>query len=176
MNLPQFCSTCGSPLKEENRDGVNRLVCSDNTCNYVFWNNPTPVLAAIVQQGDNVILVQSIGWPEHWYALVTGFLEAGESPEDGVRREVEEEIGLIPKSINFVGLYSFFRMNQLLITYHVEVEEGEVTLQTSELSDYRIVPIEEVQPWDAGTGHAVRDWLRTKGYERTLTPLNSIKK
>lgn len=176
MNAPKYCSTCGSLLQQEMRDGIERLVCSDKTCTYVFWNNPTPVVAAIVQQGDNVILVQSIGWPEHWYALVTGFLEAGESPEKGVKREVEEEVGLIPKAINFVGLYSFFRMNQLIIAYHVEVENGEVTLQTSELSDYRIVPIKDVQPWNAGTGKAVRDWLRTQGYERELLPLNAIKK
>ena len=175
MASPKHCSTCGNLLKLEMRDDKERLVCSDETCDYVFWNNPTPVVAAIVQQGKNVILVQSIGWQKHWYALVTGFLEAGESPEDGVRREVEEEVGLTPKSINFVGLYSFFRMNQLIIAYHVEVGEGEVKLQTSELSDYKIVPIEKVQPWDAGTGHAVRDWLRTQGYERKLVSLNDIK-
>ncbi|NJN78500.1 MAG: NUDIX domain-containing protein [Saprospiraceae bacterium] len=175
MQASKFCLTCGNPLEEKMRDGRNRLVCSDNTCDYVFWNNPTPVVAAIVQQGENVILVQSIGWQKHWYALVTGFLEAGEHPESGVKREVEEEVGLTPKSIHFVGLYSFVRMNQLIIAYHVEVGEGEVKLQTSELSDYKIVPIEKVQPWDAGTGHAVRDWLRTKGYERKLIPLNEIR-
>lgn len=175
MTAPKYCSTCGSPLKLAQRDGRERLICTDNTCDYVLWNNPTPVVAAIVQQGENIILVQSIGWEKHWYALVTGFLEAGESPEEGVKREVEEEVGLTPKAIHFVGLYSFFRRNQLIIAYHVEVEDGAVQLQTSELSDYKIVPIEKVQPWDAGTGHAVRDWLRTQGYERELIPLNDIR-
>ncbi len=175
MGLPKYCSTCGNPLKQEIRDDRERLVCGSDSCDYVFWNNPTPVLAAIVQQGSNVILVQSIGWQKHWYALVTGFMEANETAEDGIMREVQEEIGLTPISINFVGLYSFFRMNQLLIAYHVEVPEGEVQLQTSELSDYKIIPIEAVQPWNAGTGEAIRDWLRTKGYERELLPLDAIK-
>jgi NAD+ diphosphatase len=176
MALPQYCSTCGSKLELQKRDELERLVCSDESCDYVFWNNPTPVVGAIVQQGDNIILVQNIGWPKHWYALVTGFLEANESAEDGIKREVEEEIGIVPKTVNFVGLYPFFRMNQLLIIYHVEVDENaEVVLQANELVDYRKVPIAEVQPWDAGTGHGLRDWLRTKGYERELISLNDIK-
>lgn len=176
MNAPNYCSTCGSKLKVSMRDEVERLVCSDDTCDYVFWNNPTPVVGAIVQQGDHIILVQNVGWPEHWYALVTGFLEANESAEDGIKREVKEEIGIVSESVNFVGLYPFFRMNQLLIIYHVVVDENaEVVLQTSELAAYKKVPIAEVQPWDAGTGHGLRDWLRTQGYERALTPLNEIK-
>jgi len=172
---PKFCSTCGSSLKLEMRDR-ERLVCSDETCDFVSWNNPIPVVGAIVQQGENIILVQNIGWPKHWYALVTGFLEAGETPEEGIKREMEEEIGLAPTEVNFVGMYPFHRMNQLLIIFHAKVDENaEVKLQADELADYRKVLIEEIQPWDAGTGHAVRDWLRTKGIERDLIPLNEIK-
>jgi NAD+ diphosphatase len=172
---PEFCSTCGSQLKTEMRDR-ERLVCSSETCDFVLWNNPIPVIGAIVQQGENVILVQSIGWPKNWFALVTGFLEAGEMPEEGIKREVEEEIGLVPTEVNYVGMYPFYRMNQLLIIYHVKVDENAaVKLQLDELADYKKVPIAEVQPWDAGTGHAVRDWLRTKGFERELISLNDIK-
>ncbi len=172
---PEFCSTCGSQLKMEMRDR-ERLVCSDETCDFVHWNNPIPVIGAIVQQDENVILVQSIGWPKNWYALVTGFLEAGETPEEGIVREVEEEIGLVPTEVNYIGIYPFHRMNQLLIIYHVKVDENAtVKLQLDELADYKKVPIEEVQPWDAGTGHAVRDWLRTKGFERELISLDEIK-
>lgn len=172
---PQFCSTCGSQLKIEMRDR-ERLVCSDESCDFVHWNNPIPVIGAIVQQGENVILVQSIGWQKHWYALVTGFLEAGETPNEGIVREVEEEIGLVPTEVNYIGMYPFHRMNQLLIIYHVKVDENaEVVLQANELADYKKVPIAEVQPWDAGTGHAVRDWLRTKGFERALVSLDEIK-
>ena len=141
---PEFCSTCGSQLKMEMRDR-ERLVCSDETCDFVHWNNPIPVIGAIVQQDENVILVQSIGWPKNWYALVTGFLEAGETPEEGIVREVEEEIGLVPTEVNYIGIYPFHRMNQLLIIYHVKVDENAtVKLQLDELADYKKVPIEEV--------------------------------
>lgn len=170
MKPPKFCQQCGNPLTKGIRNGEPRLVCSDDTCDYVHWNNPIPVVAAIVEHEGHVILVRSIGWPAGWYGLVTGFLEKGEMPDTGVVREVEEEVGLEVLEVNYIGMYPFYRMNQLLITYHVKAE-GTVKLDITELEDYKAVPIEKVQPWNAGTGIALRDWLRTKGIERELVSL-----
>lgn len=171
MKPPKFCVQCGSPLTKGLRNGEERLVCSSETCNYVHWDNPTPVVAAIVEYNGHVILVRSIGWPAGWFGLVTGFLEKGEMPEKAVEREVLEEVGLSALEVNYIGMYPFYRMNQLIIAYHVLAEEGEIKLDTSELEDYKLVPIEKVRPWNAGTGVALRDWLRTKGIERELVPL-----
>lgn len=166
MQQPKFCATCGSLLEEKMRDGYKRFVCTSDSCDYVFWNNPTPVVAAIVEHDDdNLVFVQSIGWPKHWYALVTGFLEFGELPEEGVKREVKEEVGLEVEEVNFVGMYTFKRMNQLIIAYHVKAT-GTINLDTTELADYKIVPIEKARPWPAGTGKALKEWLLTRGYDR----------
>ncbi|MEN0044641.1 MAG: hypothetical protein AAF769_12810, partial [Pseudomonadota bacterium] len=64
----------------------------------------------------------------------------------------------------FLGLYPFYRMNQLLICYHVTVGDGDIVLDASELEGYREVPLAEVRPWASGTGYALRDWLATRGY------------
>ncbi len=117
-----------------------------------------------------MIQVQSIGWPKTFYALVTGFLEHKETPEEAVLREVKEEIGLEARIESFIGMYTFYQRNQLLLIYHVMAEAGAVKLDETELSDYREVPIAEVQPWPAGTGIAVQDWLHSRGYERELRP------
>ena len=167
MTQPKFCQKCGTPLVKKYLKDKDRLVCSSEKCNYVHWNNPTPVVAAVVEYGEDVVLVQSIGWPPTWFGLVTGFLEAGEMPEEGVRREVEEETGLEVEEVNYIGMYPFYRMNQLLIAYHVKAS-GLVNIDTSELAAYKLVPITKVRPWSAGTGLALRDWLRTKGIERDL--------
>ena len=60
------------------------------SCDYVFWNNPTPVVAAIIELNDTIILVRNKGWPEKMYGLITGFLEKGEPPEAGILRELEK--------------------------------------------------------------------------------------
>ena len=167
MKTAKFCAQCGNPLTQGIRNGETRLVCSSDACTYVHWDNPIPVVAAIVENKGNVVLVRSIGWPKSWYGLVTGFLEKGEMPEAAVIREVKEEVGLSVQSVNYIGMYPFYRMNQLIIAYHI-LAEGEIELDTTELEDYKIIPIEKVRPWSAGTGIALRDWLRTKGIEREL--------
>jgi len=118
----------------------------------------------VVERNEQVVLVQSIGWPKEFYGLVTGFLEKNEDPADAVLREVKEEIGLDAQMGKFLGLYPFFRRNQLIIAYHVVAHEGEIVLQESELAAYKEVPIKKVRPWPSSTGFALNDWLVGEGY------------
>ena len=164
----KYCPQCGSPLIQLPISGRDRLTCQDAQCGFVHWNNPIPVVAAIVEHDDHVVLVRNVGWPEHWYGLVTGFLESGEMPEEGVLREVEEEIGLKPEMQSYIGMYEFYRANQLLIAYHVTVNSHDVNLCRHEIADHKWVHVEEVKPWTAGTGVALRDWLSARGIERDL--------
>ena len=137
---------------------------------------PNARLAAIVQAEDSVVLVRAMGWPEDWFGLVTGFHESGETAEDGVVREVKEELGLECQVESLVGVYSFFQMNQVIIAYHVLLDKGDIKLDARELVDYKKIPIEELQPWPSGTGKAVQDWLKTKGIEKEPMPFLRAKK
>ncbi|MGH8530662.1 MAG: NUDIX domain-containing protein [Nevskiales bacterium] len=154
MKPPKFCPDCAASLAATERDGAMRLVC---VCGYVHWNNPTPVVAAIVERDGCVLLARNKTWPGEWFGLITGFLEANEHPEQGVLREVQEELGLSGEIVGFVGHYVFDRMNQIILAYHVRAA-GEVTLG-DELAAYKAVPIDQLRPWPFATGEAVRDWL-----------------
>lgn len=157
-----FCPNCARPLTRGLRDGVERVLCPDaEGCGYVFWNNPTPVVAAIVEHEGKIVLARNAAWPPEWYALITGFLEAGESPEAGILREVQEELALDGEIVEFVGLYEFRRMNQLIIAYHVRAT-GTIQL-SDELVDFRHYLPEEINPWPQGTGQAVREWQARRG-------------
>ena len=95
-NRIKFCGQCGAALVRRlvEKEGVQRMCCSNApACNFIFYNNPTPVVGAIVEHGDSVVLVRNVGWPDTWFGLVTGFLEARECPRAGILREVKEEIG-----------------------------------------------------------------------------------
>jgi NAD+ diphosphatase len=52
------------------------------------------VLAAVVEYQGKILLARNAAWPHKMYALITGFMEAGESPQEGIAREVKEETNL----------------------------------------------------------------------------------
>jgi ADP-ribose pyrophosphatase YjhB (NUDIX family) len=159
---PAFCSRCGAPLAPRalDHDDRPRLACSADGCGYVFYDNPTPVVAAVVEHEGDVLLVQNQGWPDTWFGLVTGFLERGESPTEGALRELSEELGLEGEVVGLIGAYSFPMMNQVIIAYHVRAR-GVVALGP-ELAAYKRVAPHKLRPWPMGTGEAVRDWLAAR--------------
>lgn len=130
------------------------------SCDYVFWNNPTPVVAAIIELNDTIILVRNKGWPEKMYGLITGFLEKRETPRSRDSSRIREELGLEGKAVNFIGYYSFFEMNQLMLAFHVQTQ-GKVVIG-EELAKIKTVHPDKLRPWPFGTGHAVRDWLEAR--------------
>nr|WP_315186715.1 NUDIX hydrolase [uncultured Albidiferax sp.] len=161
----QFCPQCATPLAliSQLEDGgpKQRLRCP--ACDFTHWNNPTPVLGAIVEYGGQILLARNVAWTNAMYALITGFMEAGETPQEGIAREILEETNLQTSALNLVGVYDFQRMNQVLLVYHA-VAHGEVRL-SPELVDYRLYDLADVKCWPAGTGYAMADFLRGRGFE-----------
>lgn len=160
----RFCPQCGGRLTEREAGGHLRAACPDAACGFVHWNNPVPVVAALIECIDRdgmVLLARNAEWTQRFFALITGFLERVESPEDGIRREIAEEVGLVTDSLELIGLYPFERMNQIIIAYHARCR-GEIVLN-EELAEYILVPPEKLRPWPAATGLAVRDWMLGRG-------------
>lgn len=155
-----FCPQCGQKLVLADVDGRERLKCTSDSCDFVHWDNPTPVVAAIVEMDDCIVLTRNKGWPEKWFGIVAGFLEKGETPDEAILREVTEELGLKGEIISFVGYYSFIERNQLILAFHVQAQ-GEIQMG-EELEQVKLVPIDKVRPWPMGTGPALRDWLETR--------------
>lgn len=155
-----YCPWCREPLAPKEIEEITRLCCTSETCEYVFWDSPTPVVAAIVGHEGKVIFARNKAWPPDMFGLITGFLEKDEAPEIGVLREVKEELGLDGEIAELVGLYPFSMMNQLLIAYFVPAR-GEVILG-DEIAEIKRVSIEDVKPWNFGTGLAVADWLKRR--------------
>src|SRR5689334_6958950 len=107
----KFCPRCAATLVLRQDSGRDRLCCPAEGCGYIHYGNPLPVVAAIVEHEGDVVLVRNKGWPEKWYGLMTGFLEAGETPEQGVLRELDEELGLKGAVQRLIGVYTFLERN-----------------------------------------------------------------
>ena len=160
-----FCPSCATRLAQVAlmEDGGEKVRARCPACGWIHWNNPTPVLAAIVETQGKVLLARNAAWTHRAFALITGFMEAGETPEEGIAREVKEETALDVTALQLVGVYDFQRMNQVLICYHA-VAEGTVHL-SPELVEYKLLAPEDVRCWPAGTGQAMATWLRSRGIE-----------
>ena len=169
MNFePRFCLSCAGALSlqwaDEDGGPKQRLRCA--ACGWTRWNNPTPVLAAVIECADRdgqVLLARNAAWPGRMFALITGFMEAGETPEQGIAREIAEETALQVDSLSLIGVYDFQRMNQLIVAYHA-LARGEVRL-SPELAEYKLFELPQLRCWRAGTGYALADWLRSRGHE-----------
>ncbi len=153
----RYCPQCGGELVLREAGGLVRPTCLAEGCGFVLWDNPVPVVAALVELEGRIVLARNVAWPENAFGLVTGFLERDEAPAQAVAREVAEELGLTAIAVSLIGLYPFTQKNQLLIAYHV-VAEGRIVLN-EELAEFRLIEPERLKAWDFGTGFAVRDWL-----------------
>ena len=153
----KFCPRCGRALVTREYHGRDRALCEAEGCGFVHWGNPTPVVAAIIEHEGQMLLARGKHWPEKMFALVTGFLEAAESPEQGVLREVKEETGLDGEVLSLVGVYPFEMRNELIIAFHVRTA-GTITLG-EELAAYKLIPREKLRAWPLGTGLAVQAWI-----------------
>lgn len=169
---PRFCPQCATALATRSIEGRSRLACPDPTCEWVFWDNPVPVVAAVLEHEGAVILARNVLWPEGRFGLITGFLERGESPQEGIVREVREETGLQGEVVALIGTYPFHLKNQIVIAFHV-IGRGTVALG-DELADYRRIPPERLQPWPSATGEAVRDWLAQRTSNAAAGPASPL--
>lgn len=157
----RFCPVCGAYLVRRKVGVSDRFVCTDAACDFVYWDNPVPVAAAVVEHEGRIVLARNRAWPPKMFGLITGFIERGEDPEAAAAREVQEELALQARIVTFIGVYSFAPQNQLIVGYHVEAS-GTIQL-SEELAEYKAFEPERLRPWRFGTGLVMADWLHGRG-------------
>lgn len=100
-------------------EGRSRLIC--DACGYIYYRNPTPASAVILQRDGAVLLVRRKFAPKRGYwSLPAGFVEYDESPKQAAIRETKEETGLDVTIERLVGVYSGYddpRVHVVLIVY-----------------------------------------------------------
>ena len=142
-----FCIKCGSKTNNVrlNGESIFRDVCS--SCNYIHYVNPKIIVGALPFKNNRILLCKRDIHPGFGkWTLPSGFMEMGESLEQGAKREALEEANLEISIKMLYGTYSIPEIGQVLFIYIAKIlnEDFKAADETSEV---RLFDIDTI-PWD----------------------------
>lgn len=158
---PRYCPACGRPVEARmlEADHRPRLVCPDG---HVTWRNPRMVVGTLPIRGGRVYLARRDIEPGlgRW-TCPGGFLELGESTQEGARRETEEETELRVEIGRLIGVYSRPHAGVVTIMYEASVVGGapEPAAETSEVRDFGPDELPWAELAFSTVESALRDWV-----------------
>jgi len=158
---PSFCPACGKPVEPRllEEDHRPRLICPDG---HVTWRNPRVVVGALPVRDGRVYLARRAIEPGlgRW-TYPGGFLEVGESAQEGARREAEEETELRIEVGRLIGVYSRPHVGIVTVVFAADVVGGRPE-PAAETTEVRGFDPDEI-PWDelafTTVESALRDWV-----------------
>ena len=133
LSATRFCPYCGHPLVFH--ESENAQVCP--ACGRLHYPRIEPCIITLISRGEELLLLRNARDTQGIYACLAGFVEAGETLEQALRREVREETGLEVQNIRYVGSQSWPFPDQLMVAYYAEYKSGEIRIQESEIADAR---------------------------------------
>lgn len=160
---PAYCPACGLALAQRllEADHRPRLVCPRG---HVTWRNPRIVVGTLPLAANRVYLARrTIAPGAGRWTYPGGYLELGESAQEGARRETEEETRLRVEIGPLVGAYSRPHVGIVTLVYAATVIGGKA-LPGAETSEVRAFGADEI-PWHelafTTAESALRDWVRS---------------
>jgi NAD+ diphosphatase len=124
----RFCGTCGQPMTLT--PGERAMRCA---CGHTAYPRISPAMMVLVKRGDSILLARNIAAPPGRMSALAGFLEAGESVEEAIHREVKEEVGLAVKDLRYFTSQPWSFPHSLMIAFTAEYAGGDLVLDTNEI-------------------------------------------
>lgn len=125
----RFCGRCGAAT--EARSEERSRVCP--ACRLAAYPRIAPAVMALIRRDDEVLLARSPHFPPGMYSALAGFVEAGETLEQCVAREVEEEVGVRVSGIRYFASQPWPFPNSLMIAFVCDWAGGEIRPQEGEI-------------------------------------------
>lgn len=127
----QFCSRCGAATEAHPRELA--MICP--ACDYRQYPRITPCIIALVTDGEYTLLGRSSRFPEGFYSCLAGFMEAGETAEQAVHREIMEEVGVQVADLRYLQSQSWPFPHSLMIGFHAAYAGGDICIDDDEIVD-----------------------------------------
>jgi NAD+ diphosphatase len=156
----QFCGRCGNPtqyLKDE-----TAKICP--VCKYTSYPRISPAVIVAVLKDRQILLTRYAARLSNWHTIIAGFLEPGETLEECVQREVQEEVGLQVKNIRYFGNQPWPFPNNLMIGFVADYAGGDIKVDGVEIASaawYSATQIPPTPPKMSISGEII-DWFAGK--------------
>ena len=125
----QFCGRCGKPTLHQSQ-GFERLCPS---CNHAFYPRISPSIIVLIRKGEQLLMASSPHFLPGVYGLIAGFVDAGESLEEAVHREVKEEVGLTIKNLQYVASQPWPFPDSLMMGFTADHAGGDIMIDNHEI-------------------------------------------
>ncbi|HXF79828.1 MAG TPA: NAD(+) diphosphatase [Usitatibacter sp.] len=154
----RFCGACGKPMAPVM--GERAMRCE---CGHVAYPRIAPAMMVLVKRGDAILLARNVAVaPGGRMSALAGLLEAGESVEEAIHREVHEEVGLFVKDLRYFASQSWPFPGSLMIAFTAEYAGGEIRVDPAEIAEAH---------W-FGPGEALPDLPPAQSISRALIDAN----
>ena len=138
----RHCGSCGAPTQPHAADRA--VECAD--CRLVFYPRIAPVVMGLVHRNNGgraeILLTRKPGYAPGRYTVVAGFVEAGESLEHCLAREIMEEVGVAIRNPRYFGSQPWPFPNSLVMAFSAEWAGGDARPDLTELEEVRWFPID----------------------------------
>jgi len=138
----RFCGRCGQPMESHPQDNLN--LCP--ACGFTSFPRLSPAVIMSVTDKDRILLGRAPHFAPGIYSTLAGFVEPGETLEEAVRREVQEEVGIRVKNVRYMGSQPWPFPHSIMIGFSAEYDSGEIDLDPEELEDARWFSIDKLPP------------------------------
>ncbi len=130
-NTSQFCGRCGGKNSFHHHEKARH--CPD--CGMLTFPRLSPAVITAVTKGRKLLLAHNRNFPAPVYSLIAGFVDAGETLEETVRREIREEVGIEVKNIRYFASQPWPFPDSLMLGFTAEWESGEIEPDGIEIED-----------------------------------------
>ena len=125
----RYCGRCGAPTEAKAEERARACPA----CKLTAYPRISPAVMALVRRGDEILLGRSPHFPPGMYSALAGFVEPGETLEQCVAREVEEEVGVRVSRARYFASQSWPFPNSLMIAFVCDWDAGEIRPQPGEI-------------------------------------------
>ena len=127
----KYCPRCSDVLTAHSTE----LAKECGKCSHQQYPRISPCIIVLVRKGDHCLLAHSSKFASGRYSTLAGFIEAGESAEHAVLREVKEEVGITVKNIEYCFSQSWPFPHSFMLGFMAEYDEGELIPDGVEILD-----------------------------------------